>query len=109
MGILPSGGTTLQSVMCGTLEQMAGGFLLALCPFRWVRFFFNSYLFGCTRSWFQHVGSSIFTVPCGIFSYGVATQLRHAGSSSLTRDQTGALCVGSMESPSHWATRGVPG
>ena len=44
---------------------------LLLPPF----FFFNIYLFGCTRSWLQH-----------------------ARSSSLTRGQTPALCVGSTES-----------
>ena len=33
----------------------------------------NIYLSGCTRNWFQHVGSAIFTVPCGIFSCGMAT------------------------------------
>ena len=45
--------------------------------------FINIYLFGCTRSYLQHVGSS-----------------------SPTRDQTQALCIGAL-SLIHWTTREV--
>ena len=37
--------------------------------------------FGCVESYLRHMESS----------------LQHAGSSSLTRDRTQALCIGSME------------
>ena len=62
-------------------------------------FLLNVYLLGCTRSQLQHVGSSIifasfliFIAACGIF------QSQPAGSSSLTRDQTQAPCIGNRES-----------
>ena len=45
----------------------------------------------------QHTGSSVFSVAYRVFSCGMQTQFCHSGFSSLTKLQTGVLCVGSME------------
>lgn len=41
MGLPPSGGAALRSVKCGTPEQIAMGFLLALSLCRWVTLFLS--------------------------------------------------------------------
>ena len=51
------------------------------------KFFLFVYLFGCTGSSFCHVGSLV--AACKL--------LFAAGSSSLTKSQTGAPCIGSTE------------
>ena len=50
---------------------------------------------------------SISVAACGIFSYGMQSQLRHVGPSSLTRDRTWAPALG-MQSLSHRTIREVP-
>ena len=42
----------------------AGGFVPWPSPLLFYLFFFNIYLFGCTSSQLQHVGSSVFTTAC---------------------------------------------
>ena len=58
------------------------------------------HLFGCTGSWLQPMGPSIF---------GAARKLLvvACGSSSLIRDQTWAPALGA-QSLSHWTTREIP-
>ena len=69
-------------------------------------FFFITYLFGCTRSYLQHVGSLIFIVACGIFSYSTwILKSQHARYSFLTRNWTQAPGFGSL---SHWTPEKFP-
>ena len=50
---------------------------------------------------------SISDVACGIFSYGMQSQLQHVGPSFLTRDRTWAPALG-VQSFSHWTISEVP-
>ena len=49
------------------------------------------YLFGCTRSWSQHVGALIFTVACQIFSYSMQDLVPRPGINPWTP------CIEDME------------
>lgn len=70
-------------------------------------FFFSiTYLFGCTGSYLQHVGSLIFVVACGIFSYSTwILKSQHARYSFLIRSWTQAPGIGSL---SHWTLEKFP-
>ena len=75
----------LHSGMLGSLFSLKSGLFLDF------QFFFkNMYL--CI--WLH----GVLVVACRIFSCNMRTQVRHVGSSSLTRDQTCAPCIGSSES-----------
>ena len=65
-------------------------------------------LFSCTGSYLRHSGSLVsacglffcfFFLMFNVYLFGcIQPQLQYAGSSSLTRDQTWAPCIGNMES-----------
>ena len=65
-------------------------------------FFFSLNLcwFGHSRSSLWHTGSFVFIVARGVFSWDIWTLScgLWEGSSSLTKDQTQALCIGSVRS-----------
>ena len=79
MGILPSGGTTLLSVTGGTLEQMSGGFLLALSPFMWVTFLKKIFIYLAAPG----TGFSMWDLP---------SSLCHAGSLAVAWQLSVAAC-----------------
>ena len=60
------------------------------------------YLFGCTRSYLQYIGSSIFLVVCGSISYGKWNLVPWSG----IKPRSPAL--GTWSHHVHWATREVP-
>ena len=81
----------LQGFVTATTEQKPS--LARCCLF----FFFNLVVLGV-------VAHRLCDLHCRMWGL----QLQHVGSSSLNRDRTWALSIGSEESsPSHWATREV--
>ena len=75
-----------QQILKGTLWRSQGFLLL------WFFFFFY---------WL----CLVFGVVCGIFIHGLRTLMQHAGSSSLTRDQTWAPALAAWSLP--WTSREV--
>ena len=75
------------------VSSIAGGFFTSWATGEALRIF--PYIFDCIESSLHHVWSLIFIAAGKIFSCGIKLWV---ASSSLTRDRTQALCIGSSES-----------